>query len=364
MSGFDRTGPSRQAVRVPATRQISVPQAEAFLAVAEHRSVSAAAKALGQSQSALSRAMQRAEAAVGASLFERLPVGVQLTVSGQRYLQRARELVRLHAEACTAMAAWRPAATANLSVAGDGSVLHAAGAALLSRMAAAFPASHLTLLETAGAEVLTQVLAGRHSVGITVGAGEQPNLHYTLVLKADLGLLVSAQSPVQAPLSTVDDLRGLALLRLSDANPVTQMLERSGQALGRYSDGALSVNTVALGKAIVQRGGYAMAASGLDAVSAEVQGLRFIAMPHLPKLSVFLVTRRIDVFDERRALFRDVLREAIHAAPWPDGVARLGSSGKAQVRPQPGVAPPSIDTPCAALKISPCKHGQSGSNDT
>ncbi|RDC68519.1 LysR family transcriptional regulator, partial [Rhodovulum sp. 12E13] len=50
----------------------------AFLAVAETGSLSAAARALGQSQPTLGRHVRAAEAALGATLFVRVPGGLQL----------------------------------------------------------------------------------------------------------------------------------------------------------------------------------------------------------------------------------------------------------------------------------------------
>jgi len=64
----------------------------AFLAVAETGSLSAAARALGQSQPTLGRHIKAAEVALGATLFVREPGGLQLTEIGRILLGPAQEM--------------------------------------------------------------------------------------------------------------------------------------------------------------------------------------------------------------------------------------------------------------------------------
>ncbi|HEV7268918.1 MAG TPA: LysR family transcriptional regulator [Falsiroseomonas sp.] len=63
-----------------------------LLAVAEHRSLSAAAGALGLSQPALTKALRRLEEEWGATLFERYARGVRPTIAGEAFLRHARNL--------------------------------------------------------------------------------------------------------------------------------------------------------------------------------------------------------------------------------------------------------------------------------
>lgn len=61
-----------------------------FLAVAEHGSLRSASRALGLSQSAISKSIQALERELGAPLLERQRRGATLTAMGQLFLQRAR----------------------------------------------------------------------------------------------------------------------------------------------------------------------------------------------------------------------------------------------------------------------------------
>ena len=66
-------------------------QLDAFLAVAERRTFTQAARQLKLSQPTLSRQLQSLEAELDVSLFVRTPRGVVLTDAGARFLTRARE---------------------------------------------------------------------------------------------------------------------------------------------------------------------------------------------------------------------------------------------------------------------------------
>jgi DNA-binding transcriptional LysR family regulator len=65
----------------------------AFAAVAEHGGFTAAARALGVSQPAISRAVRDLERSVGFELLERAPKGIRLTRAGESFLLNAREVI-------------------------------------------------------------------------------------------------------------------------------------------------------------------------------------------------------------------------------------------------------------------------------
>jgi DNA-binding transcriptional LysR family regulator len=75
------------------TEALSVDQLQMFLAAADHGSFSAAARALGRTQSLVSYAIQRLEEQVGLVLFDRAGYRPALTAAGQALLPRARRIV-------------------------------------------------------------------------------------------------------------------------------------------------------------------------------------------------------------------------------------------------------------------------------
>lgn len=72
---------------------ISLKQVRYFIAAAELGQISHAAVELNVSQSAVTSAIQQLETLLGVKLFERTPSGVALTVEGNRFLPRARNIL-------------------------------------------------------------------------------------------------------------------------------------------------------------------------------------------------------------------------------------------------------------------------------
>lgn len=64
-----------------------------FVAVADHGSMTQAARRLGRAQSAVSMAMGLLEADLGLELFHRVGRSVRLTLAGEVMLQEARALL-------------------------------------------------------------------------------------------------------------------------------------------------------------------------------------------------------------------------------------------------------------------------------
>src|SRR3546814_17773387 len=64
-----------------------------FAAVVEHRSLTAAAKALGLSEATVSKAISRLESRIGATLFHRTSRRLSLTATGLRLSERAARIL-------------------------------------------------------------------------------------------------------------------------------------------------------------------------------------------------------------------------------------------------------------------------------
>lgn len=79
---------------------MTLEQLRAFVAVVEHGSIRAGARALGMAQSGLTQQIKRLEAAVNATLFTRSPGGIALNAHGTALLSRARVILSecAHAE--------------------------------------------------------------------------------------------------------------------------------------------------------------------------------------------------------------------------------------------------------------------------
>ena len=82
---------------MPLTRKLDSRLLRCFLAVYEHRNITAAAASLHMTQSTISKAIGRLEDSLGVRLFERLAVGVVATEYG-RALERRAKVIELESE--------------------------------------------------------------------------------------------------------------------------------------------------------------------------------------------------------------------------------------------------------------------------
>jgi DNA-binding transcriptional LysR family regulator len=87
---------------VPMMRQLDPEAVQAFVHVADLKSFTRAAEALGKTQSTISLKVQRLEACLGRRLLERTPRSVRLSTDGQAFLGPARDFLTAHNRAAEA----------------------------------------------------------------------------------------------------------------------------------------------------------------------------------------------------------------------------------------------------------------------
>lgn len=194
---------------------VSLTALRVFREVAERGTLTAAAAALGYTQSAVSRQIATLERAAGAPLLERRHDGVRLTAAGRIVLHRAtavveqldataRELAGLPAEAGTVRVGW----------------FTSAGAVLLPRAVAALRRSHpavtVTSREGSTPALVRAVRAGSVDLAVLASVppfrppdAESPALELETLAERSLCLAVPAGHPLaRGDYVDVADLRG------------------------------------------------------------------------------------------------------------------------------------------------------------
>jgi DNA-binding transcriptional LysR family regulator len=184
-----------------------------LLEVAQRGSFTAAAEALGYTQSAISRQISATEAAAGAPLFERHARGVRPTQQGEALLRHARQVIA-HLEAAELeMAGLRDRLAGRLAVGAYPTAAASLVPRAIARLRAAHPALTVRLWEASSPAQLRHLRAGRIEVAVVAIGEGLPDYDFTgLRVEAvptgrGLGVAVSADHPLASREEVhIDDL--------------------------------------------------------------------------------------------------------------------------------------------------------------
>ncbi|MBG0511614.1 LysR family transcriptional regulator [Agrobacterium sp. MOPV5] len=144
-----------------------------FVRVAESGSFSVAARDLGRSQSAISQQIRALEARLNARLVDRTTRRVSLTEAGTRYLENAKLILEMLAEADATVSNLENSMTGRLAVSGPVNF----GTSVLGRFLFEFRQTHPGLqLDVSLSDRFVDLIAEGFDVAIRMGAISDPNL--------------------------------------------------------------------------------------------------------------------------------------------------------------------------------------------
>lgn len=169
---------------------------EVFLAVARLRSFTAAARALGYTQSAVSRQIAALEKDLDADLFDRLARGVELTEQGRALLPHAEAMLNRVTEAQRDLDALRDIGGGRIRVGAFPTAVAALVPRALAAFRTAYPKVNLSLVEGLTPALLQQLHAGDADLAVVSAPPDRP-LDGT---RLDLHHLVDEQLLVAVPL--------------------------------------------------------------------------------------------------------------------------------------------------------------------
>jgi DNA-binding transcriptional LysR family regulator len=171
-------------------RSDQLPHLETFAKAAELNSFTAAAKALGMTQAAVSQRIQALEKCLGTSLFDRQGGHVLLTEPGRRLYLYAQHILSLYEEARREVTGKEVTVASHLSLAASS----IPGEHLLPALLPVFQQKHphvrlrVTIADTQA--VLSQVETGRAHLGFVGGKSASPHLEYHCFACDTLALVV------------------------------------------------------------------------------------------------------------------------------------------------------------------------------
>jgi DNA-binding transcriptional LysR family regulator len=174
-------------------------QLECFRAVARRRHFAKAAATLGRTQPALSVQIQRLEAELGVTLFERTGKHVQLTAAGEILLPYADRVLGGVDEAGIKMAEVHGGTLGLVRIGTIPTVAAHFLPAVLRDFKARFPKVAVLLREESRTPQLVALLEN-HEIDLSIGLEQRPStgLKFTKLLVEELCLAVSTQHPLSA----------------------------------------------------------------------------------------------------------------------------------------------------------------------
>jgi DNA-binding transcriptional LysR family regulator len=233
---------------------MNLEQLRTLVAVVEHGSMSAAARALRISQPAVTKQMQRLEQELDVPLLVRGPrQRVSLTAAGEQVLAFAREflagLETLHQELALLKDMDRGSLTLAASTIPGEYLLPA----LLAAFRRQYPRIQAQLTITDTSDVARRVLSGEAGVGFVGAAVERPGLRLERLVGDEIVLAVPPDHPFAARKRVpFDALRGQPLIMREPGSGTRRSLEEALAAAGKSLPHEDVVLTLGSSQAVLQ----------------------------------------------------------------------------------------------------------------
>lgn len=162
-----------------------------FVAVAEEGSLSAAARRLHLSQSALSQTVQSLERQLGAQVLLRSSTGVATTETGTILLREARALFAQYDQLVAAVAGQAAASPDTLRLGIPLELPAGLLPGVLAQVSAAFPRTRIEVMHASSAEQLAALDAGQLDVALARQCPADPRYDAVLAVEEALGVILA-----------------------------------------------------------------------------------------------------------------------------------------------------------------------------
>lgn len=171
---------------------MTLEQLRIFVAVAERSHITRAAKDLGMTQSAVSAAVAALENRYGASLFDRIGRGIELSRTGRRFLPEARAVLERAAEARAALEEASSLTAGSIAIAASQTIASYWLPSRLTAFQTRYPGIRLDVTIGNTAQVEDSVGEGAADIGFVEGPTRHRRLLRERVDEDRMVLVVSA----------------------------------------------------------------------------------------------------------------------------------------------------------------------------
>lgn len=162
---------------------LSLPRIRSFIAVAEERQFRRAAERIGLSQPALSAQLRELEEFLGAALLSRTTRSVRVTAEGEKFLQRARNILADLESAVLEVRDHASLRRGRLAVASIPSAASRILPGVVASFMQRFPGIDVQMIELASHDVERCVVAGNADLGIAPAPDRNSELAFSFLMR-------------------------------------------------------------------------------------------------------------------------------------------------------------------------------------
>src|SRR3954469_4379207 len=240
---------------------VQIGQLRCFLAVAEHRHFTRAARELGLAQPSVSAQVRSLEHDLGGELFHRMKGNVTLTPAGETLLPFARRILADVDAAASEVSDVGALARGRISLGATPSLAATLVPPVLARFHAAHPGIALALREAGSGDLVNALEQGIVDVALVILPVRHDVLEPQPLLREELVVAVSRQHPLASRRTiAMTDLRDVPLVMFREGYDLRSATEAACRAAGfaptfavegGEMDGVLRLTAAGLGAAIV-----------------------------------------------------------------------------------------------------------------
>jgi DNA-binding transcriptional LysR family regulator len=240
---------------------VQIGQLRCFLAVADHRHFTRAARELGLAQPSVSAQVRGLEADLGSELFHRMKGNVALTPAGEALLPFARRILADVDAATSEVSDVGGLARGRLAIGATPSLAATLVPPVLARFHSAHPGIELTLREAGSMDLVAAVEEGAVDIALVILPVRHDVLETQALLREELVVAVARQHPLAKRRTiAVGDLRDTPLVMFREGYDLRSATEAACRAAGfaptfavegGEMDGVLRLTAAGLGAAIV-----------------------------------------------------------------------------------------------------------------
>ncbi|MCF4130210.1 LysR family transcriptional regulator [Methylobacterium sp. SyP6R] len=288
---------------------------QAFVLIAELGSYHRAAEALGLTQTALTRRIQKLEGFLGLTLFDRTTRAVRLSSVGSEFLPLATRLIADFTQGIERLRATSRLSVGDVTVAMLQSVAFRQLPDVLNAYARDYPQNRVQILERSGVLVTEAVRQGEADFGIHIQQDDDTDLIEDQLMRDPL-VLVCHRGHALAGAEAIRwaDLSGIDLITLGGASGNRRLVEAELTAAGLPGRGRFVVESTPTAIALVSAGvGAAILPAASRATSVVEELVEVLLTEPMIHRTISLVRRRNVSLTPAASAFYIVLKARLSA---------------------------------------------------